>query len=143
MRYEKIFDMEVKVESKIGVLYSDSGRIYDFLSNCNNFQQFTANDKVKNWSSDNDSCSFTVEGAGDVIFRIVERRPGDLVKFSIENAQAENIFLWVQLKSTDTGITRIKITTKLDANPVLSMLISKPLKNGLDKIVETLEKFCR
>ena len=135
--------MEVKVESKIGILRSDDGLIYDFLSNCNNFQQFTASDKVKNWISDGDSCSFTVEGVGDVTFRIVERRPGDLVKFSIENAQAENIFLWVQLKNDDMGITRIKLTTKLEVNPVMSMFISKPLKKGLDKIVETLENICR
>ena len=135
--------MEVKVESKIGVLQSDNGRIYDFLANCNNFQQFAASGKVKDWRSDSDSCSFSVEGVGDVNFRIVERRSGDLVKFAIENAQAENIFLWVQLKSVDMGVTRVKLTTKLDVNPVVSMFISKPLKNGLDKIVETLEKICK
>ena len=135
--------MELKVESKIGVLNSDCERIYGFLSDCSNFQQFTASDKVKNWQSDGDSCSFTVEGAGDVSFRIVERRENELVKFSIENMQAENIFLWVQLKSNDMGVTRIKITTKLDVNPVMSMFISKPLKNGLDKIVDTLENFSR
>ena len=134
--------MEVKVESKIGRLRSDQERIYAFLSNCNNFQPFVAGDKVKNWRADSDSCSFSVDGAGDVTFRIVERQPGDLVKFSIENDKAENIFLWVQLKSASPGDTRVKLTAKLDVNPVLSMLISKPLKNGLDKIVETLENIC-
>ena len=135
--------MEVKVESKIGVLRSDCGRIYNFLSDCNNFQQFAASDKVMNWCSDSDSCSFTVEGVGDLAFNIVERRPGDLVKFSIENAQAENIFLWIQMKSIDTGDTRVKLTTKMDVSPVVRMFISKPLKKGLDKIVETLEYLCK
>ena len=135
--------MEVKVESKIGQLHSDQDRIYSFLSDCNNFQQLAANDKVKNWQSDSDSCCFSIDGGGDVAFRIVERRPGELIKFSIENAQAENIFLWVQLKSVNPGDTRIKLTTKLDANPMLRMFISKPLKQGLDKIVETLEKICQ
>ena len=134
--------MEVKVESKIGKLRTDDSRIYGFLSDCNNFQQFTANDKIKNWRSDSDSCSFNIDGAGDVIFRIVERRPNELIKFSIENAQAENIFLWVQLKTANPGDTRVKLTAKLDANPVLRMLISKPLQKGLDKIVETLENIC-
>ena len=134
--------MEVKVESKIGRLQSDHHRIYAFLSDCTNFQKFTDVDKVQNWQSDSDSCSFTVEGAGDVALRIVDRRPGDLVKFSIENAQAENIFLWVQLKSENSGDTRVKLTAKLEVNPVVSMFISKPLKQGLDKIVETLESSC-
>ncbi len=134
--------MEVKVESKIGRLRSDDERIYAFLSDCNNFQQFAANDKVKNWQSDSESCSFSVDGAGDVAFRIVERQPNNLVKFSIENAQAENIFLWVQLKNATPGDTRVKLTAKLDVNPVIRMFISKPLKQGLDKIVETLESVC-
>ena len=132
--------MELKVESKIGRLRAEDGRIYAFLSDCNNFQQFTANDKIKNWQADSDSCRFNVDGAGDVSFRIVERRPNELIKFSIENSQAENIFLWVQLKTAGPGDTRIKITTKLDTNPVLRMLIAKPLQQGLDKIVDTLEK---
>jgi len=134
--------MEVKVESKIGCLHTDDSRIYNFLSDCNNFQQFTGNDKVKNWQADSESCRFKVDGAGDVAFRIVERRPNELIKFSIENAQAENIFLWIQLKSASSGDTRVKLTAKLDANPMVSMFISKPLKQGLDKIIETLEGIC-
>ena len=135
--------MEVKIESKIGRLSSDQYRIYEFLSDCANFQQFATNEKVTNWQSDNDSCSFTVEGVGELFFRIVERQPDELVKFSIENVQAENIFLWVQLKSKSPGDTRIKLTLKLEANPVMSMFISKPMKNGLDKVVETLENVCK
>ena len=134
--------MEVKVESKIGRLRTEDSRIYSFLSDCSNFQQFTASEKVKNWKADSDSCSFTIDGAGDVRFRIVERRPNELIKFSIENAQAENIFLWVQLKSANPGDTRMKLTAKLETNPMLRMIISKPLQQGLDKIVETLEKIC-
>ena len=135
--------MEVKVESKVGKLNSDCDRIYDFLSDCNNFRQFATGDKVKYWQSDCNACSFTVEGAGNVEFRIVERLPGELIKFSIENAQAEEMFLWIQLKSVSPGDTRVKLTTKLNVNPVMKMLISKPLKNGLDKIVEMLEYVCR
>ena len=131
--------MELKEESRIGRLKIDRERIFAFLSDCNNFQQFAANTEVNNWQSDNDSCRFTIKGAGDVSFRIVDRRPGELLKFSIENAQAENIFLWVQLKNVNPGDTRVKLTAKLDVNPVIRMFISKPLKQGLDKIVETLE----
>ena len=134
--------MEVKIESKIGRLRSDESHIYSFLSDCNNFQQFANNDKIKNWQSDSESCSFNVDGIGNMIFRIVERMPHHLIKFSIENAQAENIFLWVQLKNVNPGDTRIKLTAKLHANPMLRMFISKPLKQGLDKMIDTLEQVC-
>ena len=134
--------MELKVESKIGRLRSDENRIYDFLSNCNNFQQFASNEKIRNWQSDSESCSFTIDGIGDIAFRIVYKELNKLVKFSIENAQAENIFLWLQLKNAAPGDTRLKLTAKLDANPMIRMFISKPLKQGLDKIIDTLEQAC-
>jgi len=134
--------MEVKIESKIGQLHSDEHRLYTFLSDCNNFQ-LAAVDKVKDWQSDSDSCRFSIDGIGELIFRVVERRPNDMIKFAIENVKAENMFLWIQLKGVNQSDTRVKLTAKLELNPVLQMLISKPLKQGLDKIVETLELFCK
>ena len=134
--------MEVKIESRVGRLRRDDSHIYGFLSDCNNFQQFADSDKMTNWQSTSDTCSFSVEGAGEVNFCIVERRPNELVKFSIENAQAENTFLWVQLKSPSPGDTRVKLTVKMEVNPVVRMFITKPMQTGLDKIVDTLERFC-
>ncbi len=132
--------MDVKVESKIGRLRSDESNIYSFLSDCNNFRRFASNEKIHNWQSDSESCSFMVDGIGDIAFRIVEKTPNSLVKFSIENAQADNIFLWIQLKNAAPGDTRVKLTAKLNANAMISMFISKPLKQGLDKIIDTLEQ---
>jgi len=135
--------MEVKVESRVGRLQSNDDLIFGLFSDCTTFQKFELADKVKNWYADRDSFRFTVDTAGDVTFRIVERHPNDLIKFSIENAHAENIFLWLQLKAVGTGDTRIKLTAKLETNPMMNMIISKPLKQGLDRIVETLENVCR
>ncbi len=134
--------MEVKIESKIGKLKNNEERIYFFLSDCSNFQQFAVNDKIKNWHSECNLCSFTVEGIGDMSFRIVDKKPNNMVKFSIENTQAENVFLWVQLKEINTDDTKVKLTVKLDVNPMMRMFISKPLKQGLDKMIDTLEQIC-
>ncbi len=134
--------MEVKVESKIGLIRQNEERIYSFLSDCNNFQQFAVENKVENWQSSEDSCSLTMAGVGNLTFRIVEKRPNDLIKYSIENTQAENVFLWVQLKNVNPESAKVKITAKLNVNPMLNMIISKPLKQGLDKMVDTLERIC-
>ena len=135
--------MEVKVESKIGLLHNDNGRIYGFFSNCNNFQPFAIESKATNWQSDENSCSFTVEKTGDVVINIVERRPNELVKYSIDLAQSEYVFLWVQIKNGANGDARVKITAKVKANAMIGMFISKPLKNGLDRIIDMLELVCK
>ena len=131
--------MEVKVESKIGVLRNDNGRIYGLFSDCNSFQPFAAEARATNWRSETDTCSFTTE-AGDVTITIVERRPNELVKYSIDFAQSEYVYLWVQIKTGDNGDSRVKITTKVSVNPMIGMFLSKPLKNGLDRIIDMLEQ---
>ncbi|MDR1866389.1 MAG: SRPBCC family protein [Bacteroidales bacterium] len=131
--------MEVKIESKVGELNQMVKCVYSFLSDCENFRPLAVSEKIKDWQSDCDSCSFSVDGVGRLVFRIVERVQEELVKFTIENPQAENVFLWVQLKNVSLNGTRIKLTAKLDINPMFKLLISKPLKQALDKIVETLE----
>ncbi|MDR0712646.1 MAG: SRPBCC family protein [Bacteroidales bacterium] len=133
--------MEVKVESRIGILNQVEKCVYDFVSDCNNFKPLANHGPVKDWTSDSDSCGFSVENIGRLSFRIVDREPGKFVKFAIDNPQAENVFLWVQLKDSGLNNTRIKLTTKLNVNPMLKMLISSPLKRALDKIVDTLEHY--
>jgi hypothetical protein len=132
--------MEVKIESKVGQLNQMEGCVYSFLSDCENFNQLANNENVKNWQSNKDSCSFSIDGIGHLAFNIVEKEPTKLVKFSVENPQAENIFLWIQLKNTGLNDTRVKLTTKLDVNPMLKMFISKPVKQALDKIVDALQQ---
>jgi carbon monoxide dehydrogenase subunit G len=132
--------MEVKIESKIGSLNQLEQNVYDFISDCNNFTPLANSGAVKDWFSDADSCRFSVAGIGQLACTVVERTPNKMVKFAIENPQTENVFLWVQLKSSELTTTHVKLTTKLNANPMIKMLISKPLKQALDKIVDTLEQ---
>ncbi|MDR3094956.1 MAG: SRPBCC family protein [Bacteroidales bacterium] len=133
--------MEVKVESRIGLLNQLEQSVYEFVSDCNNFTPLANQGPIKDWSSDTDSCRCSVNGVGQVTLMVAERTPHKMVKFVIENSQIGSLFLWVQLKGSELTTTRIKLTAKLDVNPVLKMMISKPLKQTLDKIVETLEQY--
>jgi carbon monoxide dehydrogenase subunit G len=133
--------MEIKVESRIGQLNTSVESIYSLLSDCNNFQQFIpGTDEIQDWRSDEESFSFAIKGAGGLSCRIVEKAPNGLIKFSIENPQAEDIFVWVQMKSTDNEKTKVKLTVKMNVSMMLSTFISKPLKQGLNKVIDTLEK---
>ena len=128
--------MELKVESKVGRLCRDICSVYGFLSDCNNFERFSLQERVTGWRSDSDSCGFTLKGIGDVNFRIVERRPGEMIKFAVENDQAENMFLWVQMKTAASGDTCVKLTTKLEVNPMMKMLVSKATGQREEKATE-------
>lgn len=94
-------------------------------------------DKIKDFSYDQDSCTVTVDPIGKVRFVIVEREPNSTIKFEAEQLPFK-LNLWIQLKQFTTEETKMKLTVKADINAFLKPMISKPLQNGLDKMAETL-----
>ena len=72
----------MKLESKTGKITKRDKDIYNFISDFNNFQSLVPADKVKNWQSDTDSCSFTIDMIGETGFRIIEKEPFKLVKLA-------------------------------------------------------------
>lgn len=94
-------------------------------------------DKIKDFSYDQDSCTVTVDPIGKVRFVIVEREPNSTIKFEAEQLPFK-LTLWIQLKQSAAQETKMKLTVKADINAFLKPMISKPLQNGLDKMAETL-----
>lgn len=94
-------------------------------------------DKIKDFSYDQDSCTVTVDPIGKVRFVIVEREPNSTIKFEAEQLPFK-LTLWIQLKQSTAEETKMKLTVKADINAFLKPMISKPLQNGLDKMAETL-----
>lgn len=94
-------------------------------------------DKIKDFSYDQDSCTVTVDPIGKVRFVIVGREPNSTIKFEAEQLPFK-LTLWIQLKESAEKETKMKLTVKADINAFLKPMISKPLQNGLDKMAETL-----
>ena len=132
--------METKIESHVGTIAASEERIYNFISNFNNFKQFIPADKVQDFQSTEDSCKFSVPNMGQVGLRIVEKTPFNTVKISGDGMANQQFNLWVQLKQVADNNTRVKITIKADLNPMLKMMVSKPLQNFVDKLVEAMER---
>lgn len=130
--------MEVKIESKIGQIQNTPERIFNFLSDFNNLKGMVPpNDKVKDFSVTSDSCQFTIEGIGKAGLRIIEKEPFTTIKLKSENSPYE-LNLWLQLKEAAAYDTRTKITIKMDLNPMLKMMVQKPLQKFVDELVDRL-----
>lgn len=132
--------METTFESRVGKINLPQERIYNFLADFNNLKQYIPSDKISNWQSDSDSCRFTVNGMGDVALRTVEKRPCDLIKITGDGLNQKDFFFWVQLKEVDASDTRVKLTIRADLNPMMKMMISKPIQKFLDVLVDSFEK---
>ena len=130
-----------KYESRIGKIQSSAEKAYTFLSDFNNFKQFIPDEHVQDWQSDQDSCSFTVGGIGQVGLKIIEKEPPSLIKITGSGMASVEFYLWIQLKEMDPGDTRVKITMKADLPPMMQMMASKPLKSFLGILVDKMEEF--
>ena len=129
-----------KIESKIGNIVNTDSKIYEFLSNFNNFEQLIPAEKVKNWTSDGESCSFTVDGIGSAGLRIIEKEEFKLIKISSEGKSPISFLMWIQLKQVKENDTKVKITVDPQVNIALMGMVKKPLKEFADMLIDKLEQ---
>lgn len=130
----------MKLESKTGKVEETDEKIYTFLSSFDNFTQLIPADKVRDWQSTGDSCTFAVDPIGKVGFKMIEKDPFKLIKISGIDSKPFEFKLWVQLKKLEEKKTAIKITIDVDLNPMLQMMAKKPLQNFIDALIDQLVK---
>ncbi|MGC9342298.1 MAG: SRPBCC family protein [Bacteroidales bacterium] len=127
-----------KIESKITKSEHSDEKLYAFVTDFNNFESLIPEDKVKNWQSDGESCSFTIDGIGNAGLKITEKEPNKMVKISSEGSSPVNFLMWIQLKQVDENDTRIKITIDPQVNMMMMSMVKKPLKEFVDMLAERM-----
>lgn len=131
----------MKLESKIGTIANTEEKVYNFLTDFNNFKNLIPPDKVKDWQSDEDSCQFTVNPIGKTGVKILEKEPYKLIKLTnLEESNFSFIF-WVQLKPAEENQTFIKLSMEVQLNPMLETMAKKPLQEFIDKLVDQLVRY--
>ncbi len=111
------------------------------LSNLQNIEKVRdriPEDKLKDFSFDNDSISINVAPVGSIRMCIVEREEPKTIKFEAEQSPLPFNF-WVQLLPVTEASCKMKLTIKADINPFIKGMISKPLQEGLEKIADALQ----
>ena len=126
------------IESKQGRINASAEKVFNFLTDLRNLDSLIPQDKVQNWKSTEESCSFTVSGAGDIQLRISERNPFHLIKVEPEGKAPIGFSFYIQLKELGEDDTRIKLTFRAEMNTMMKMMIKSPVQKALDQIVETL-----
>ena len=119
--------------------YNDD-KIFEMLSDMSNLERVKdriPQDKIKDFTFDTDTCSFTVDPVGSIKFEIIEREPNKTIKFSTTNSPVP-LLMWIQLKQVAENDTKMKMTVRADLNPFIKPMISKPLQDAIDKISEII-----
>lgn len=127
-------------ESSVKVIPANVETIFNTLADLNNLEKLQDRipaDKVKDFTFDTDSCSFSVAPVGPLKISIVEREPHKTIKFGSENSPVP-FFMWIQLLPLSENESKMKLTVRAEMNPFIQKMVSKPLQEGIEKMAEAL-----
>lgn len=127
-----------KIESKIGKIKSKDQKIYTFLADFNNFRDIIPADKIQDWKSDGESCSFRIDGIGNAGLRFIEKTEFSVLKITSEGGSPVSFLMWIQLKEIEEDTTAVKITIDPKVNVMMMGMVKKPLKEFVDMLVDKM-----
>ena len=129
-----------KFESSIKQIPYRQESVYRSLSDLSNLEKVrdrVPQDKVKDFSFDQDTVNMSVSPVGDISMRIVEREEPKCIKFETTKSPLPFNF-WIQLLPVTATTCKMRLTIKADINPFIKGMVSKPLQEGLEKIADAL-----
>ncbi len=147
-----------KYESNIKQINAPVERVYEKLSNLENFRPVLENmqnnemvkekireagqdpaqlEKLKDVVLTADSVSFPVPMMGEMSLRIIEREENKTIKFQTEQSPIDANF-WIQVLPVTDFTSKLRLTLKADLNPMVKMMIGSKLKDGIDKFADML-----
>lgn len=125
------------IRSKTVHIHRRAEELYNFLQDMNNFQQLLPQDRISEWKSDGRSCSFKVQGAATIGLALDGGTPNSLVKMKSTDRSPFAFTLDVHLTEKGEGTEAFQLF-QADLNPLLKMMVEKPLKNLFDHIADKM-----
>ena len=114
--------------------------VYDNISDLRNLEKVrdrVPEDKVSDFTFDEDTVGLNVQPVGELKLRICEREEPKCVKF--ETVQSPVPFnVWIQVLPVDEQNSKMKVTVKAELNPFIKSMIEKPLQEAVEKIADAL-----
>ena len=111
--------------------------IFDFLAEFKNFEQLMP-EEVQKFEADETSFVFGIKGMPDV--RLIKKSQVEHSQIILEGASSK---LPVELKAdiTENGeSSEVKLTFNGDFNPMIKMMVQKPLKKFIETLTINIEK---
>ncbi len=128
----------MKIKSDSLIINKPARKIYNFLSDFNNFEHLMP-EQVTNWKSTEITCSFTVQNMADVKMRIHEKEVDSHVHVVSESKSPFGFELKCKLEPVEEEKTKVHIEAEADVNPMMKMMIQRPVQNLVNIMVEKLK----
>ncbi len=128
-----------RIESNIVEINNTAEKVYNFLSDLNNFEKLMP-EQVINWKSDENSCSFTIKGMTDLSMKISEKTPNTRIIIIPGAKPPFDFSLIIQIKELKDNLINAQIIFDAELNMMLQMLAKTPLQNFVNLLVDKLKE---
>jgi hypothetical protein len=127
--------------SKTGEVPCGDRDLYAFLTDVRNFREVVPDNMLSDWKATSDKCSFRVDKAGRVTVTLKEALPHSMVSYTVENFITGNLLLQVIIESLTSHSSKVYVTTDMNMNPFVRMLIGEAAQQYLDILIDMIVNY--
>ena len=113
--------------------------IFHFLNDFNNFEKLMP-EQITDWAATKENCSFEISGMATIELRITEIKEPEFQKIESEGKSPFPFSLLTNLDAIDPQNTSVVFEIDADINPMMSMMVKKPLQNIVDIMTDKLKE---
>jgi len=130
-------------ESEVKTIFSNIEKVFNQLSDLTNLESLLdgnkseVKDKLKDLQFDADSFNFSIETFGKIGFRIIERKPFEIVKFQSEYFPVK-MNAWIRLNETAENETNMKLSIEADIPLMIKVMVEGKLKEMVNLLADTI-----
>jgi len=129
----------MKIEGKKVNLNAGIKKVFEFLSDFNNYEKLMP-EQIINWKSSNDDCSFTIKGMADLTLKFDEKNEPSTLKIVPDGKVPFKFSLLVKLEedSLNEQKTIAGVDVDADINPMMAMMAKRPFENLVNNMADNL-----
>lgn len=128
-----------RIETNHELSSNTQEKLFQFLSDLNNFEQLMPEGKIEKWSSNADECEFTIKGMARIGLKKESATPNNLIKIKSFGKVPFNFDLDIYLEEKEAK-TEVYMIFNGDINAFMKMMVEKPLTNFFNILVTTASK---
>lgn len=130
----------MQFESSVKIIPYNQELVYHKMVDLRNLSKIKDRipaDKIQKFECTEDSVTVSVSPVGDLTLQVVERTEPKCIKFETIKSPVP-LTLWIQLLPVTDGECKMRLTVKAEVNVFMKGLISKPLKEGVERMADLL-----
>lgn len=109
-----------------------------FLSEPSNLIEILPQDRIEDWKTEGETCSFKIKGLSHISLKLALRTPSSVV---YENTSSKPFPFKLNIyTSAMSNMVDLSASFDADVNSFMKMMLQKPLTNFLNSLGETIQK---